>query len=149
MSSTPTQTQISAGGVAFRYYQDQLEIAIISVGTPVRWQLPKGSVDEGETHEITAQREVREEAGITTELIESIDKIEYWYYSKTGIRRIRFHKFVYFFLMRYLSGDVADHDQEVNEARWVEIDQAISMLAFSGEKNIVKRAKEMIHQIGK
>ena len=147
MSTTSSQTQVSAGGVAFRHQPHGIEIALISVGSPVRWQLPKGSVDSGETYEITALREVREEAGINTELIELIDKIEYYYYSKTRLRRVRFHKFVYFYLLKYLTGDVADHDQEVNEACWVEIDRAITILSFTGEKNIVRKARELIERL--
>jgi 8-oxo-dGTP diphosphatase len=144
MSKIPTKLQISAGGVAFRKHRGRIEVAIISVGDKARWQLPKGIVDKGETAETAASREVREEAGIETELVEQIDKIEYWYYAEERGERIRFHKFVYFYLLRYKSGDVRDHDHEVNEARWEEIDEAHRMLAFASEKKVVERAKEMI-----
>jgi 8-oxo-dGTP diphosphatase len=61
-----------------------------------------------------------------------------------GGQRTRFHKYVIFYLLRYLSGEVNDHDDEVLEARWVEIDQAIEMLAYESEKQIVRKAKEWI-----
>ncbi len=147
MSMTPTKTQISAGGVVFRRSGDEarVEVALIAVGAGNRWQLPKGLVDAGETPEAAALREAREETGISTELVAPIDKIEYWYYSTgRGGARTRFHKFVYFYLLRYLSGDVRDHDREVNEARWVEIDEAQAMLAFAGERKVVARAREML-----
>jgi NADH pyrophosphatase NudC (nudix superfamily) len=51
---------------------------------------------------------------------------------------------VHFFLLRYLSGDTNEHDHEVNEARWVQIDQAVEMLAFENEKRVVSQAKGMI-----
>src|ERR1700690_2736207 len=73
--------QISAGGVAFRRQAGQIEVALISVGSGPRWQLPKGMVNPDETNEIAAQREVREEAGIDTELGALIDRVEYWYYA--------------------------------------------------------------------
>jgi 8-oxo-dGTP pyrophosphatase MutT (NUDIX family) len=57
---------------------------------------------------------------------------------------VRFHKFVHFFLLRFLAGDVSGHDREVNEARWVEIGEAAAMLAFKGERAVVLRAREMI-----
>ncbi|HLF25737.1 MAG TPA: NUDIX domain-containing protein [Anaerolineae bacterium] len=144
MSTAPTQMQVSAGGVAFRREGDRIHVALISVGEKARWQLPKGLVSRGESPEATAVREVREEAGIETELLESIDKVEYWYYSTNRGKRVRFHKFVHFYLLRYQVGDVADHDQEVNEARWVEIGEAQKLLAFASEKKVVKRAEALI-----
>lgn len=144
MSKVPTKLQISAGGVAFRKQGGQLEVALISVGVTNRWQLPKGIVDKGESTEDAAVREVREEAGVDTEVIDRIDKVEYWYVAKEKGGRVRYHKFVYFYLLRYKAGDVSDHDDEVNEARWVEINDAIKLLAFESEKRIVEKAKELI-----
>lgn len=144
VSKVPTKLQISAGGVAFRKRDGRVEVALISVGEDNRWQLPKGLVDKGESTEAAAIREVREEAGIETEVVERIDKVEYWYFWKEDAKRVRYHKFVYFYLLRYKSGDVRDHDREVNEARWVEIDDAIEMLAFDSEKKIVEKAKRLI-----
>lgn len=147
MSKAPTRLQVSAGGVAFREEGGGVQVALISVGDTRRWQLPKGIVGAQEAPEAAALREVREEAGVTTEMVGQIDKVEYWYYSTDRGARVRFHKFVYFYLLRYESGDVGDHDHEVNEARWVEIDEAVKMLAFDGEKKVVKRAKEMIESL--
>jgi 8-oxo-dGTP pyrophosphatase MutT (NUDIX family) len=144
MGTIPTETQVSAGGVAFRRRRGKVEIALISVGEQARWQLPKGIVGRDEPPESAALREVREEAGIETELIGPLDTIEYWYVSSKRGQRVRFHKFVHFYLARYRSGDVRDHDHEVNEARWVSIDEASDLLAFASEKKIVQRAKELI-----
>ncbi|MDD5371444.1 MAG: NUDIX hydrolase [Anaerolineaceae bacterium] len=142
---TLIQPQVSAGGVAFRQHQGQIEVALISVGETRRWQLPKGMINTDETPEAAAQREVREEAGIDTELIAPLERIEYWYFAGKGPQRTRFHKFVHFYLMRYRSGDPANHDHEVNEARWVEISRALSLLAFDGERRVTSRAHEMLH----
>ncbi|HYP27709.1 MAG TPA: NUDIX domain-containing protein [Blastocatellia bacterium] len=148
MSKVITEDQTSAGGVAYRRKGEAIEIAIISVGEHNRWQLPKGLIDKNETSAEAALREVREEAGIETEMIDLIDKVEYWYYAKRGVKRIRFHKSVYFYLLKYRSGDTKDHDREVNEARWVDIDTGLSMLTFKSEKNMVIKAKEMIKSSG-
>ncbi|HJS18370.1 MAG TPA: NUDIX domain-containing protein [Anaerolineales bacterium] len=59
-------------------------------------------------------------------------------------QRIRFHKFVHFYLLRYKGGDVKDHDREIAEARWVSFDQAFEMLAFKSERGVVEKARDMI-----
>lgn len=144
----PTQTQVSAGGVAYRRQDDQIEVALISVGPGPRWQLPKGTVMDGESNEAAALREVREEAGIVTEIIAALDKVEYWFYITRQEQRVRVHKYVYFYLLRYLSGEVNDHDHEVNEARWVEIGRAQALLAFDSDRKLVARAEALITEMG-
>jgi 8-oxo-dGTP pyrophosphatase MutT (NUDIX family) len=138
-----TETQVSAGGAVLRKGAAGLEVALISVGEPPRWQLPKGLIDRGETPQTAAVREVKEEAGIVATPSDLIEKVEYWYQSKQGNERIRYHKFVNFFLMWYESGDVSDHDNEVHEARWFPVADAIPALAFRSERAIVERAAEI------
>lgn len=136
--------QVSAGGVAFRWHDSEPEIAIVSVKPKLRWQLPKGIVDAGETPQVTAVREVREEAGVETDLIKLIETIEYWYRSLKYGKPVRYHKFVHFYLLEYKSGDVANHDHEVEESRWVRFDEALEMLDFKSERDVVEKAREMI-----
>jgi 8-oxo-dGTP pyrophosphatase MutT (NUDIX family) len=145
MSNIQTKDLVSAGGVVFRRKKHKIEIILISVGETRRWQLPKGLINKGEEPKQTALREVREETGIDSSLLDPIDKIEYWYYGQSGSKRIRYHKTVHFYLLKFLSGDTKDHDQEVEEARWVEIDEAQTLLAFKSEQEIVGKAKMMIH----
>ena len=138
-----TIEQISAGGVAYRAIDDRIEIAIILTIPERRWQLPKGIIDAGETPEQAALREVREEAGIDTELIEVLNRTEYWFTADRDGVRSRFHKYVHWFLLKYTSGDVANHDHEVEEARWVEFGEALKLLAFKNERDIVEKAIEV------
>jgi 8-oxo-dGTP pyrophosphatase MutT (NUDIX family) len=139
-----TMDQVSAGGVAFHWRESEPEIAIVSVKPKLRWQLPKGIVDPGETPQVTAVREVREEAGIETDLIRLIETIEYWYRSVKYGKPVRYHKFVHFYLLEYKSGDVTNHDHEVEESRWVSFDEALEMLDFKSERDVVEKAREMI-----
>jgi 8-oxo-dGTP pyrophosphatase MutT (NUDIX family) len=115
---------------------------------PPRWQLPKGLIDGDETPEGAAIREVREETGIDARADTLIEKVEYWYQATKGGVRIRYHKFVYFYLMWYEGGDVSQHDHEVNEARWFPVDQALKELAFRSERGIVEKAAALAAQAG-
>jgi 8-oxo-dGTP pyrophosphatase MutT (NUDIX family) len=139
----PTREQTSAGGVIFRRENDQVQIAIVCVGDQ-RWQLPKGLVEAGERLEQAAVREVREETGIEGEWLAPIETIDYWYVATERGGRVRFHKFVHYFLLRYRSGDVGAHDHEVIEARWVPLDDARTMLTFTNERLVVEQAEAMI-----
>lgn len=140
----PVREQTSAGGVVFRGEKERVEVVIVSVGGQNRWQLPKGLVDAGESPEITAVREAREEGGVSSEIVQPIETIEYWYAGLEKGIRVRFHKRVHFYLLRYLSGDTKDHDREVNEARWVPIEDAASQLAFDNERRVMERASELL-----
>jgi 8-oxo-dGTP pyrophosphatase MutT (NUDIX family) len=144
-----TLDQVSAGGVAFRWKDAEPEIAIVSVKPKLRWQLPKGIVDPGESPEVTAVREVKEEAGVATERLGLIETIEYWYRSVKSGKPVRYHKFVHFYLLRYLSGDVSEHDHEIEEARWVSFDEALKFLDFKSEREVVEKAREMIQARGR
>lgn len=142
----PVRDQVSSGGVVYRRggNGEQLEVVIVSVGPQNRWQLPKGLVDPGEKPEATAVREAREEAGVESRLRAHIETIEYWYAGLERGIRVRFHKYVHFYLLEYVSGNTSDHDTEVNEARWVPIGEAGEQLAFEGERRVVERAKELL-----
>jgi 8-oxo-dGTP pyrophosphatase MutT (NUDIX family) len=140
----PVRDQVSAGGVVFRGETEGLEVVIVSVGGQNRWQLPKGLVEKGEKPEITAVREAREEAGVDSEVVQHLETIEYWFAGLDGGERVRFHKHVHFYLLRYVGGDTGQHDWEVNEARWVPIHDATSQLTFDSERRVMERARELL-----
>ena len=144
-SPFPVVRQVSAGGVVYRPAAGRAEVVLVRIGPKRRWQLPKGIIDEGEKPEQTAVREVREEAGVDARITASLDTIEYWYVgNERDGRRVRFHKFVHLFLLEYASGDVADHDHEVDEARWVPLGDATGLLAFDSERKAMSQAAALI-----
>ena len=98
--------------------------------------LPKGHPDGEESPEEAARREVAEEAGVQGELIGELGDVHYRYER----RRRRVAKRVRFFLYRYSSGDVADHDHEIEEARWMPLEQAARERTYEGEREMVRRA---------
>jgi 8-oxo-dGTP diphosphatase len=131
--------EVSAGGVIYRKHAGAIEIALIRVRN--RWGLPKGHVEKGESNSDAAIREVREETGLQGRMRKKLGDIRYSYRDKrTGREPIRIYKRVYFYLLRYLKGDVRDHDHEVDEARWFPIEEAIQTLKFATERRMVKRA---------
>ncbi len=140
-----TLMEFSAGGVVYRKTPvDEIEIAIIRVGD--RYALPKGLIEKGESTQDAAVREVQEETGLHVVPLERIDKIDYWYFWDEGGERTRRHKIVYFYLMKYAGGDTSRHDFEVDEVIWVPIRKAIEILSFKTEKEIVKRALQLLSQ---
>ena len=138
-----TVREVSAGGVMYRKNSDQIQIALIHVRN--RWGLPKGHVEEGERIEETALREVREETGLEGRVVKKLGDIRYAYRDKTKEGEpIRIYKRVHFYLLRYLKGDVRDHDHEVDEARWFPMDQVIKNLKFATERKMVHRALSIL-----
>ena len=111
-------------------------VAAVRVKRGTVLALPKGHIDPGESSAEAAQREVREEAGVSGELVEKLGDVKYWY-SRDGDRVM---KTVAFFLFRYRSGSVADHDHEVDSAEWVPLDDAPRLLAYRGEKQMAEAA---------
>jgi periplasmic divalent cation tolerance protein len=138
-----TVREVSAGGVIYRRAADDYEFALIH--TRHRWGLPKGHVEEGERDEEAALREVREETGLEGKLIRKLGDIRYSYRDKTKQGEpVRIYKRVHFFLLRYLKGDVRDHDHEVDDVRWFPVDQAIKQLRFATERKMVHRAVSVL-----
>jgi 8-oxo-dGTP pyrophosphatase MutT (NUDIX family) len=129
--------EFSAGGVVLRGD----EVAVI---VPVKRDaagnrvlgLPKGHIDGDETPEAAATREVREETGVDAELIDELGEVSYAY--QRGGRQVE--KLVRFYLFEYRSGDVADHDHEIEDARWMPLAEAAQSLTYVGEREMVARA---------
>ena len=71
-------------------------------------------------------------------------KTEYWFSADRDGERTRFHKFVHWFLLRYRYGNVDDHDNEVFEARWEALEDALEMLVFKNERYVVEKGLQMI-----
>ncbi len=147
-----TQHQVSAGGVVCRRGAGEVvEVVLIGTTPPggqgLRWGLPKGLVGPRETHEAAALREVKEEAGLAAEIVAPLTPIEYWYWGHEGEARVRYHKRVYFFLMAYRGGDVAQHDWEVAEARWFSMAEAQSLASFPSERQVLAEGQSSLHLI--
>jgi 8-oxo-dGTP pyrophosphatase MutT (NUDIX family) len=98
--------------------------------------LPKGHPDGNESAADAALREVREEAGVVASIVEQLGEVRY-HYQREG-RRIA--KVVTFFLLDYVSGAPEDHDDEIEEARWMFLEDATEQLTYPGERDMATRA---------
>ena len=143
MSTDRREREHSAGGVVVRGSET---IVIVPVRRAASGRavvaLPKGHIDPGETPIEAAAREVREEAGVEAEPVEKLGDVRYWY-QRSGLR---IAKQVAFFLCEYRSGDPADHDSEVEIARWMPLAHAARELTYKGEREMVQRALERVRR---
>jgi 8-oxo-dGTP pyrophosphatase MutT (NUDIX family) len=129
--------EFSAGGVVVRDGQVVVIVPTRRAADGSRvLALPKGHVDPGETPIEAAEREVREETGIVAEPVVELGESRYWY-RREG-RTIG--KRVSFFLFDFLDGDFADHDDEVEEVRWLALEQAETELTHTAEREMVTLA---------
>ena len=128
--------EVSAGGVVVRGDDVLLVVPTrrAANGSHVV-ALPKGHLDGDETEEQAARREVREEGGVEVELVDSLGDVRYHYRREGRLvsKRVRF------FLFAFRSGSPANHDHEIEDARWVPIEQAVSELTYPGERDMVRR----------
>jgi 8-oxo-dGTP pyrophosphatase MutT (NUDIX family) len=104
------------------------------------WSLPKGHIEQGETAEQTAMREVAEETGIRGTVLASLGSIDYWFVTEG--RRV--HKTVHHYLMQFSGGELCDEDVEVTEVAWVPVDELPKRLAYADERRLAEIAGELI-----
>ena len=133
----PLLREFSAGGLVVRRMRGRPFIAAVRVKEGTVLALPKGHIEQGESGAETAVREVREETGVDSRLIEKLDDIRYWY-TRDGARVL---KVVSFFLLAYRSGSVRDYQrEEVDSAEWIPLEEAPDRLAYRGEKEMARAA---------
>jgi 8-oxo-dGTP pyrophosphatase MutT (NUDIX family) len=133
----PLLREFSAGGLVVRQMRGRPYIAAVRVKDGTVVALPKGHIEPGESGAETAVREVREETGVDSRMVEKLDDIRYWY-TRDGARVL---KVVSFFLLAYRSGSVRDYQRdEVDGAEWIPLDEAPKRLAYKGERQMARAA---------
>jgi 8-oxo-dGTP pyrophosphatase MutT (NUDIX family) len=142
-SGAPTKREISAGGVVYRRDGDEIEIVLASRRTrrgELAWGLAKGGIEDNESPEEAAVREVREETGLLAEIEDSLGETRYFYVWED----VRIRKTVHFFLMRHTGGNIDDRDDEMEEIRWFPLERALKRAAYRGERDVLVRAAEIL-----
>ena len=141
----------SAGGVAFRVQQDEtlssIQVALIATDKECRrWQLPKGRLYPTEKPLTAALREVEEETGLETEYESFLKTVHYQYldtYARTVPEKVI--KKVDFYLLRVVGGRLSDASVEVQKVEWASADEALTRLAYDGERDCLKLAMELLN----
>ena len=141
--------EFSAGGVVVRRLRGRWWLAAIRPGGKPNgvWALPKGLVGRGEAPQDAAAREVEEETGVQVALLGKLGDVRYIYTRGGGARVF---KVVSFFLFRYRRGRLGEigaaHRHEIDEARWLPLDDAPRLLAYRGERDMAAAARAALDE---
>lgn len=141
--------ETSAGGLVIdgldRPREEQVAALIGRVDRRGRmlWSLPKGHIEQGETAEQTAIREVAEETGIHGHVLAALGSIDYWFVTEG--RRV--HKTVHHYLLRFSGGQLCDEDLEVTEVAWVPVTDLPDKLAYADERRLAEVAHDLIERL--
>ncbi len=150
VGSGPNVKVVSAGGLVFRRSHGLVETLLCARLRPgyqredaaLTWRLPKGTPEPGETVEETARREVQEETGVHVNVLAPITSIRYFFVGHDD--GVRYDKTVYFFLMEPRGGSTADHDAEFDVVEWRSYEQALELLEYDNERNVLEAARSLI-----
>lgn len=141
MPNYPVKRTVSAGGLVVEDRPDGRWILLIARRNhagALLWTLPKGRLEEGEDNEQAALREVREETGLDCELVEPLGTVDYWFVWRD--ERVRYHKYVHYYLMRPRGGSLDRRDDEADEVAWMPVEEALDALAYDNERALVARS---------
>lgn len=137
-----TKLQFSSGGIVYRKKGNETEVVLIVRGEGKIFCLPKGKIEKPETPQETALREVNEETGLKGRIEKEIGKINYWFQSKE--EKARIFKTVYFYLIKYESGETTHHDFEVEEVKWLPVDEALKIMSYPSERKMMQKVKTLL-----
>lgn len=135
--------EFSAGGIVYKKEKNNMLILLCQHSQHHGWVFPKGLIgdhDKNETKEQTALREVQEETGAVSQIIKPLPPVTYWYLWEGE----KIKKTVYYFIMEYLSGDITDHDTEMENVEWLPPDEVYDKLTYKADKKIWQEAQPKI-----
>ena len=149
--------EFSAGGIVYkqpktkdqRLKADGISWLICQHSQHKGWVFPKGFIGDriqGESIEDTAVREVKEETGVKAKIVQKLEEAAGYFYVWKGEKRF---KTVYYFIMEYVSGNIKDHDFEMQDVEWLPTDQILGRLTYKSDKQAFGEALQLIKRIKK
>jgi len=135
--------EFSAGGIVYKKESGRMFILVAQHSQHHGWVFPKGIIGDhkkGEKKEETAVREVGEETGIKGKIIKPLQPITYWY----NFEGEKIKKTVYYFLMEFVEGDIKNHDWEMEDVKWLPIEEVENKLTYKSDKQVWEEAKKFI-----
>jgi 8-oxo-dGTP pyrophosphatase MutT (NUDIX family) len=145
MESNSNHTEVSAGGFVISQSDPNLVclMARFNRGGKLEWCIPKGHLEENETSEQAALREVFEETGLEAQIIETLGEVNYQFIQDGN----RITKTVHVYLMKQTGGKLSfdnDPHKEASELEWVQVSELLDRLSHGNERRIAKLAIELI-----
>lgn len=132
--------EFSAGGVVYKRGEDG-SLNILLIKNKDRYGFPKGNIERTEKKEDAAVREVKEETGVDAKIEGYLGNVEYWYRSGTD----NVHKFVYYYIMSYVGGDINPQKEEIESAKFVPVDKVMQLLSFDKDRKIFEIALKKLN----
>jgi 8-oxo-dGTP diphosphatase len=136
-----SRQEYSAGGIVYKKEDNRVSVALIYREFHTDWTLPKGHIEPNETPQQAAIREVREETGLEATIVQLIGETDYSFRAQDNII---VHKRVSYFLMEYVRDHETYEKDEVDEIRWVPIDEATKLLTFVKDRELVLKCKAIL-----
>ncbi len=131
---------VSAGGVVLWKHDNDIFVCIVKRRNKGVWILPRGRIEKNEDMEETVIREIKEETGIEAKIIKKIGVINYSFYSTKD--KITYDKVVHFYLLKLDKQEDFVPNQEIEEKRWVPLNQVKEILSYEAEKKIIDKVIE-------
>ena len=130
----------SCGAVVFRDIKGEVRYLLIKNKRSAHWGFPKGHIEDGETKEETAYREVLEETGVHITIIEGFESV-----SRYKIRD-KVEKTVSIFVGTTKDTSTIIQQEEIEDYIWLTYDKAMNLLKFDNDKNILKSANDFLNE---
>jgi 8-oxo-dGTP pyrophosphatase MutT (NUDIX family) len=143
--------EVSAGGIVWRRNRPAgaIQIVMVKPAGKQAWTLPKGKAAGRETPVEAAARETREETGLEVTPGAQVGQISYvfsWHDKPSG-PLVRIFKKVRYFLMEPRGGALDLHDDEIDEAKWVDLDEAVRLATYRSDREIIEKARAMLAEM--
>jgi 8-oxo-dGTP diphosphatase len=135
--------QFSAGGIVYKKAEGKISILVSQHSQHHGWVFPKGLIGdhvEKESKGETALREVKEETGAEGKILRALNPVTYWFM----LEGEKIRKTVYYFIMEYVGGDIAKHDDEMENVEWLPKEKVEKKLTYKSDKIVWREARELI-----